>query len=480
MLVLLTALLLCSQAWVVILPAKASLLSTKQQLLLKSRSFLSASRGLCHSLQSQKSLPLQLLSLMSLGLPSELQMMMSMLLALYRHVSLRTLTEFRRRDYLNLRETQPRLEETSNFQQTLHQSDEPIHQSSEANKLTDKMSNASSYRTLKLNQDEPTDIELASYPEEEQARFDAGHKDGVFMPLPFDKMNATVTGDVDEEPEDNMPTVYEVTTSVNKDDEAQSNLDEQPQYDEEGNLLPAQPLRIVDKGKGRAHAPPAGPPTRPATPLTSAMPSRHGSHDASEHGGMVVPYNRLETRPPTPDDLTRLDELSKHPRHYGKTQQKAALERHHTMNFREPKQRPAPIPTLLNGEPDPRIDPTTGKVLVSRVCNDARADLDALRRISGRNPVVEAIDEMRAGGSGPDTLSTDWLAAAGEKKTAPEPKKKAGMFGGGGGKKVAVAAADTSSEENKAAELARKKRFLEMMKPGGALSARLEEMYNDY
>lgn len=78
--------------------------------------------------------------------------------------------------------TSTSLEETSN----LHQPDEALQQSSEANKSTGKMSNASSYRTLKLNKDEPNDIDIASYPEEEQARFDQGHKDGVFMPLPYD------------------------------------------------------------------------------------------------------------------------------------------------------------------------------------------------------------------------------------------------------------------------------------------------------
>jgi len=147
------------------------------------------------------------------------------------------------------------------------------------------------------------------------------------------------------------------------------------------------------------------------------------------------------------------------------------MERQHVLNFRPPRQRPtnAPLPSNLTGQVDSRIDPSTGRVLTRNVCIEAKKDLAALRMITRRDPVCEAVDGLRLWQEWEDREGA-WTAV-GRVGSGDIVKSARGLFGG---RKEAKAAhpAQTLSEE----EVVRKKKFVAFLADGG-LQRKLREMW---
>jgi len=200
----------------------------------------------------------------------------------------------------------------------------------------------------------------------------------------------------------------------------------------------------------------------PSEPDDSAIPEAMSSAD--------------QTAPGTPLEQSLISLPAAAPRNMTRTQWKNALERQHTMTFTEPRQRPSGVSQSLNhmGEPDPRIDPISGKVIVRVAVKEAKKDFDAARRVTGRNPVGEAVAALTAAGMyEPRPKSRSWLNPA-HAITAPgsSTARRSGLFPG------------TRRQEQKGkvavksltpAEMERKKRFVEAMK--GDLGDRLRDLW---
>lgn len=200
----------------------------------------------------------------------------------------------------------------------------------------------------------------------------------------------------------------------------------------------------------------------PSEPDDSAIPEAMSSAD--------------QTAPGTPLEQSFISLPAAAPRNMTRTQWKNALERQHTMTFTEPRQRPSGVSQPLNhmGEPDPRIDPISGKVIVRVAVKEAKKDFIAARRVTGRNPVGEAVAALTAAEMyQPRPKSRSWLNTA-QTTTAPgsSTTRMGGLFPG------------TRRQEQKGkaavkpltpAEMERKKQFVEAMK--GDLGDRLRDLW---
>lgn len=240
--------------------------------------------------------------------------------------------------------------------------------------------------------------------------------------------------------------------------------------------LPLRSALKQDKGKGRA----MDYPSRQTTPAPS---------ESEDPVGAGLMSSAETTEPGTPidpayagDDITLITEgrakqpLSRH-------QFRNMLEREHTLNYREPIQRPsnASVPYTEKGEPDSRIDPVTGKVIPSKACNEARKDLNGLMQITGRNPMLEAIQSLKANGKYPGgqekekvwSAPSDVAGAAVPASAGASASRKPSGFAGLGGKKPDQKGPTAPSPE----VLERRKRLMKKLE-SDEMKNKLDNLWN--
>jgi len=228
----------------------------------------------------------------------------------------------------------------------------------------------------------------------------------------------------------------------------------------------------VEKAEEKAHSP-----QREAAQSTEV--SRQVTPLPSEPEDSHIPEamsSADQTAPGTPLEQSLISLPAAAPRNMTRTQWKNALERQHTMTFTEPRQRPSGLTQSLNhmGEPDPRIDPISGKVIVRVAVKEAKKDFEAARRVTGRNPIGEALSASTATGQyEPRPRSRSWINSA-QSSTAPgnQTAKRGGLFAG----------TRRSEQKGKAtlkpltpAEMERKREFVAAMK--GDLGNRLKDLW---
>ena len=211
-------------------------------------------------------------------------------------------------------------------------------------------------------------------------------------------------------------------------------------------------------------------------PAVSTEISREATPHPSEPDDPAIPEamsSADQTAPGTPLEQSQISLPAAAPRNMTRTQWKNALERQHTMTFTEPRQRPSGVSQSLNhmGEPDPRIDPISGKVIVRVAVKEAKKDFDAARRVTGRNPVGEAVAALTAAGMyEPRPKSRSWISPT-PPATAPSSStaRRGGLFARS--EQKGKATVKPLSPE----EMERRKQFVVAMK--GDLGERLRDLW---